>query len=141
MKKNSPIPSANTGFADPQAASYASITEALAAGNVFADQCPSRLILNHITSRWAIYINKVDNAVWQTCFQENAHKHLGRINLCIGRFPNNCITAHSCGGRQVASNSCEIERGNSKYESFQWSPFHTVMHTCSANRLLLINFT
>lgn len=56
MKKNSPIPSANTGFADPQAASYASITEALAAGNVFADQCPSRLILNHITSRWGVLV-------------------------------------------------------------------------------------
>ncbi|MGV8837049.1 winged helix-turn-helix transcriptional regulator, partial [Cellvibrio sp.] len=53
MKKNSPIPSANT---DPQSASYASITEALAAGNVFADQCPSRLILNHITSRWGVLV-------------------------------------------------------------------------------------
>ncbi len=53
MKKNSPIPSANT---DPQSTSYASITEALAAGNVFADQCPSRLILNHITSRWGVLV-------------------------------------------------------------------------------------
>ncbi|MDR7088368.1 winged helix-turn-helix transcriptional regulator [Cellvibrio fibrivorans] len=53
MKKNGPIQSANT---DPQSASYASITEALAAGNVFADQCPSRLILNHITSRWGVLV-------------------------------------------------------------------------------------
>lgn len=56
MKKNSSIPSANAGSANPQAASYASITEALAAGNVFADQCPSRLILNHITSRWGVLV-------------------------------------------------------------------------------------
>ncbi len=35
---------------------YASITEALAAGNVFADKCPSRLILNHITSRWGVLV-------------------------------------------------------------------------------------
>ena len=56
MKKNSSIPSANVGSANPQAASYASITEALAAGNVFADQCPSRLILNHITSRWGVLV-------------------------------------------------------------------------------------
>ena len=53
MEKNGPIQSANT---DPQSASYASITEALAAGNVFADQCPSRLILNHITSRWGVLV-------------------------------------------------------------------------------------
>jgi len=39
-----------------QGAQYSSITEALAAGNVFADQCPSRLILNHITSRWGVLV-------------------------------------------------------------------------------------
>lgn len=56
MKKTSQIPSANTGSTNSQSASYASITEALAAGNVFADQCPSRLILNHITSRWGVLV-------------------------------------------------------------------------------------
>lgn len=56
MKKNSPIFSANSSSTDSQTASYASITEALAAGNVFADQCPSRLILNHITSRWGVLV-------------------------------------------------------------------------------------
>ena len=56
MKKNSPIPNANTGFTNHQASSYASIAEALAAGNVFANQCPSRLILNHITSRWGVLV-------------------------------------------------------------------------------------
>jgi DNA-binding HxlR family transcriptional regulator len=39
-----------------QRAQYGSIAEALAAGDVFADQCPSRLILNHITSRWGVLV-------------------------------------------------------------------------------------
>lgn len=33
-----------------------SISEALEAGDVFADKCPSRLILNHITSRWGVLV-------------------------------------------------------------------------------------
>lgn len=52
MKKAENIPGPVMG----QAAQYASITDALAAGNVFADQCPSRLILNHITSRWGVLV-------------------------------------------------------------------------------------
>lgn len=41
---------------DSPAASYSSISEALEAGDVFADKCPSRLILNHITSRWGVLV-------------------------------------------------------------------------------------
>ncbi|WP_323813149.1 helix-turn-helix domain-containing protein [Cellvibrio sp. NN19] len=41
---------------DSPAASYNSISEALEAGDVFADKCPSRLILNHITSRWGVLV-------------------------------------------------------------------------------------
>ena len=33
-----------------------SLTEMLGAGNVFAHQCPSRLILNHVTSRWGVLV-------------------------------------------------------------------------------------
>ncbi len=35
---------------------YGSISEALEAGDVFADKCPSRQILNHITSRWGVLV-------------------------------------------------------------------------------------
>lgn len=35
---------------------YSSISEALEAGDVFASQCPSRLILNHVTSRWGVLV-------------------------------------------------------------------------------------
>ncbi len=38
------------------AANYSSISEALESGDVFADKCPSRLILNHITSRWGVLV-------------------------------------------------------------------------------------
>lgn len=41
---------------DTPAAHYSSISEALEAGDVFADKCPSRLILNHITSRWGVLV-------------------------------------------------------------------------------------
>lgn len=47
---------AEIGIGTWAAPRYASITEALAAGNVFADKCPSRLILNHITSRWGVLV-------------------------------------------------------------------------------------
>lgn len=39
-----------------QESRYASISEALESGDVFASQCPSRLILNHITSRWGVLV-------------------------------------------------------------------------------------
>ncbi|ACE82683.1 winged helix-turn-helix transcriptional regulator [Cellvibrio japonicus] len=32
------------------------IAEMLEQGNVFAHQCPSRLILNHVTSRWGVLV-------------------------------------------------------------------------------------
>lgn len=35
---------------------YRSISDALESGDVFASQCPSRLILNHITSRWGVLV-------------------------------------------------------------------------------------
>jgi DNA-binding HxlR family transcriptional regulator len=41
---------------DSPVASYSAISQALAAGDVFADKCPSRLILNHITSRWGVLV-------------------------------------------------------------------------------------
>lgn len=50
MKKIDPLPNRVS------TASYSSISEALEAGNVFASQCPSRLILNHITSRWGVLV-------------------------------------------------------------------------------------
>ncbi len=34
----------------------ASISEALERGDVFASQCPSREILNHVTSRWGVLV-------------------------------------------------------------------------------------
>ncbi|HTF98414.1 MAG TPA: helix-turn-helix domain-containing protein [Cellvibrio sp.] len=40
----------------PLESSYRSISDALEAGDVFASQCPSRLILNHITSRWGVLV-------------------------------------------------------------------------------------
>lgn len=56
MKKNSPLSSTDNIPSVPQPTDYLSIAEALAGGNVFADQCPSRLILNHITSRWGVLV-------------------------------------------------------------------------------------
>lgn len=34
----------------------ASIAEALERGDVFASQCPSREVLNHVTSRWGVLV-------------------------------------------------------------------------------------
>lgn len=60
MKKTSPISSPGNHSASDEIVSppagYTSIAEALAVGNVFAGQCPSRLILNHITSRWGVLV-------------------------------------------------------------------------------------
>ncbi len=56
MKKTSSLSSNLSSPAASQAADYTSISEALAAGNVFADLCPSRIILNHITSRWGVLV-------------------------------------------------------------------------------------
>ncbi|QWF69890.1 helix-turn-helix transcriptional regulator [Methylomonas paludis] len=39
-----------------QAAPALSIAELLQRGDLFAEQCPSRLILNHVTSRWGVLL-------------------------------------------------------------------------------------
>ncbi len=41
---------------DSSGVQFSSLSEALESGNVFADKCPSRLILNHITSRWGVLV-------------------------------------------------------------------------------------
>ncbi|MBC3765814.1 winged helix-turn-helix transcriptional regulator [Neptunicella marina] len=41
---------------DKSTRQHSPLSAALAAGNVFASQCPSRIILNHITSRWGVLV-------------------------------------------------------------------------------------
>ena len=52
-------------------------------------------------------------------FFQNAHDHLRRINLCVGAFPNNHITAHGSAGWKVTADRRKIEGSYRQNKSFK----------------------
>ena len=69
---------------------------------------------------------QVDHAIGQSCGPEYIHEHLGRVNLCLCRFPNDHVP-HECGSRgKVEGNRGKIERADSIDKAFQRPLFQPV---------------
>src|SRR5690606_3144150 len=101
-----------------------------------------RMFENHFSSNWTIHIDQVDYSIRHTCFFENFHQDIRRINLSIGRLPNDGITHHSCRCRKVSSDCRKVEWSQSEHETFQRTLFNSVPYSSTRNwRLLRINLS
>src|SRR4051794_5936065 len=63
------------------------------AGKVYASKI--RMAKANLTHHWSIYVNKIDDTSRQAGFYQYSHKHLRTKDLCMCRFPDDCIAAHS----------------------------------------------
>ena len=73
------------------------------------NSCKIAVFENYFPGYRTIHQNHVDYAIGNTCFFEYLHEDIGRIYLCIGRFPHHYV-AHECrGSGQIAGNGREIE--------------------------------
>ena len=80
--------------------------------------CEIRMLENNISSNRSIHVDQVDHSVRNACFFENLHQHIGRINLSIGRFPNDGITHHRSRSWKVTRDGSEVERSQCENETF-----------------------
>src|SRR4051812_34659995 len=92
-------------------------------------------------NRGPIYINQVDDTIWQAGFFEYAHEHLRRIYLCIGWLPYHNVAAHCCGRWKVSANGSEIKGRYRQNKSFKRPILHAVVHARAAYRLLPVDIT
>src|SRR5690606_31109284 len=61
------------------------------------------------------------------------------IDLGIGRFPNDYVTAHCRRRGQVTTDGCKVERRNGKDKTFERTVLHPVVETFGGDRLLPVD--
>ena len=69
------------------------------------------VIENHITGFWSVCVYQIHNTIGQSRFFEDAHQHVGTINLRIGGLPNNHVAHHGRCCWQVTSDRGKVKGG------------------------------
>src|SRR5690606_9900703 len=99
------------------------------------------VLKDHLSRIRPGYIDQIDHTIRQSGFPKDLHQYIGRIDLCIRRFPHDNIAHHRHTRRQIARDSREIERGQSKHKPLQGALLYPIPYTLTiCRRLLSIDF-